>query len=61
MAERVTVSVDDGVADVQLNRPEKLNGPDLAMFEALGPGPAEPARGRAGQHGQAPAEVQRPA
>jgi len=35
MAERVTVSVDEGVADVQLNRPEKLNGPDLAMFEAL--------------------------
>ncbi len=35
MAERVTVSVEDGVADVQLNRPEKLNGLDLAMFEAL--------------------------
>jgi len=35
MAERVSVSVDDGVADVQLNRPEKLNGLDLAMFEAL--------------------------
>ncbi len=35
MAERVSVSVDEGVADVQLNRPEKLNGLDLAMFEAL--------------------------
>lgn len=35
MAERVTVSVDEGVADVQLNRPAKLNGLDLAMFEAL--------------------------
>ena len=35
MAERVTVSVENGVADVQLNRPEKLNGLDLAMFEAL--------------------------
>src|SRR3990172_10852450 len=35
MAERVTVSVDDGVADVTLNRPEKLNGLDLAIFEAL--------------------------
>lgn len=35
MAERVTVSVDEGVADVKLNRPEKLNGLDLAMFEAL--------------------------
>jgi len=35
MAERVTVSVDDGVADVRLNRPEKLNGLDAAMFEAL--------------------------
>lgn len=35
MSERVTVSIDDGVADVRLNRPEKLNGLDSAMFEAL--------------------------
>lgn len=35
MAERVVVTVEDGVADVRLNRPEKLNGLDLAMFEAL--------------------------
>ncbi|MFC5751004.1 crotonase/enoyl-CoA hydratase family protein [Actinomadura rugatobispora] len=33
---RVTVSVDaDGVADVRLNRPDKLNALDMAMFEAL--------------------------
>lgn len=35
MSERVTVSVQDGVADVRLNRPDKLNALDRAMFEAL--------------------------
>ncbi|MEU5885114.1 crotonase/enoyl-CoA hydratase family protein [Spirillospora sp. NPDC047279] len=36
MTDRVTVSVtDDGVADVRLNRPDKLNALDLATFEAL--------------------------
>lgn len=35
MQERVTVSVNGGVADVRLNRPEKLNGLDRAMFEAI--------------------------
>lgn len=35
MTERVSVSVAGGVADVRLNRPEKLNGLDPAMFEAL--------------------------
>jgi enoyl-CoA hydratase/carnithine racemase len=35
MSERVTVVKKDGVADVRLNRPEKLNALDLAMFEAL--------------------------
>ena len=35
MDERVTVAVDGGIADVRLNRPEKLNGLDLAMVEAL--------------------------
>jgi enoyl-CoA hydratase/carnithine racemase len=34
-AERVTVSVSDGVADVRLNRPEKRNALDQAMFQAL--------------------------
>lgn len=32
---RVTMKVDGGVADVRLNRPEKLNALDPAMFEAL--------------------------
>lgn len=32
---RVIVSVDAGVAEVRLNRPDKRNGLDLAMFEAL--------------------------
>jgi len=32
---RVTVHIDAGVADVRLNRPDKRNGLDLAMFLAL--------------------------
>jgi enoyl-CoA hydratase/carnithine racemase len=32
---RVTVSIASGVADVRLNRPEKLNALDPAMFEAI--------------------------
>jgi enoyl-CoA hydratase/carnithine racemase len=34
-SDRVLVSVDQHVAHVRLNRPEKRNGLDLAMFEAL--------------------------
>jgi enoyl-CoA hydratase/carnithine racemase len=34
-AERVTISVAGGVADVRLNRPEKLNALDPAMFDAI--------------------------
>jgi enoyl-CoA hydratase/carnithine racemase len=34
-AERVTVTLIDGVADVRLNRPEKRNALDPVMFEAL--------------------------
>jgi enoyl-CoA hydratase/carnithine racemase len=34
-AGRVTVALDGGVADVRLNRPEKRNAIDPAMFEAL--------------------------
>jgi enoyl-CoA hydratase/carnithine racemase len=34
-AERVTVAIKDGVADVRLNRPDKLNALDQAMFDAL--------------------------
>jgi enoyl-CoA hydratase/carnithine racemase len=33
--ERVSVDVDGGVADVRLNRPDKLNAIDPAMFTAL--------------------------
>jgi enoyl-CoA hydratase/carnithine racemase len=33
--ERVLVSIEDGVADVRLNRPDKLNALDGPMFEAL--------------------------
>jgi enoyl-CoA hydratase/carnithine racemase len=35
MSDRVIVSVDGGVADVRLNRPEKLNALDTAMFQGL--------------------------
>src|SRR5688500_5929407 len=34
--ERVTCAIDGGVADVRLNRPEKMNALDAAMFHALG-------------------------
>jgi enoyl-CoA hydratase/carnithine racemase len=33
--DRVTVTLADGVADVRMNRPEKLNALDAAMFGAL--------------------------
>jgi enoyl-CoA hydratase/carnithine racemase len=32
---RVTIALEDGVADVRLNRPDKLNALDPAMFTAL--------------------------
>jgi len=35
MSDRVTVQITDGVADVRLNRPEKLNALDGDMFVAL--------------------------
>ena len=36
MSDRVSLKIEDGVADVRLDRPEKMNALDLAMFEALG-------------------------
>jgi enoyl-CoA hydratase/carnithine racemase len=35
MSDRVTISRDGGVADVRLNRPDKLNALDPSMFDAL--------------------------
>jgi enoyl-CoA hydratase/carnithine racemase len=35
MSDRVIVSKQDGVADVRMNRPDKLNALDQAMFEGL--------------------------
>ncbi len=35
MSDRVSVTIDGGVADVRLNRPDKLNALDQAMFDAL--------------------------
>ena len=36
MADRVTCTIEGGIADVRLNRPEKMNALDPAMFHALG-------------------------
>ena len=35
MTERILLSIDAGVAEVRLNRPDKMNAIDPAMFEAL--------------------------
>ncbi len=35
MAPRVTISVEDGIADVRLNRPEKLNALDTPMLDGI--------------------------
>jgi enoyl-CoA hydratase/carnithine racemase len=35
MSDRVKVNVSDGVADVRMNRPDKMNALDQAMFEGL--------------------------
>src|SRR5512135_1304880 len=35
MSDRVIVSKQDGIADVRMNRPDKMNALDPAMFEAL--------------------------
>ena len=41
MADRVVWTIADGVADVRLNRPDKLNALDMAMFTALADTAAE--------------------
>lgn len=35
MTERVTISVESGIADVRLNRPDKMNALDPAMFDGI--------------------------
>ena len=35
MSDRVLVDITDGVADVRMNRPDKINALDPAMFSAL--------------------------
>lgn len=35
MTTRVTLKIENGVADVRLNRPEKLNALDNSMFHSL--------------------------
>ena len=47
MSDRVSIAIDDdGVADVRLNRPDKLNACDLEMIEALGAAGSELAKNR---------------
>ena len=36
MTDRVTTQIADGIADVRLSRPDKMNALDPAMFEAIG-------------------------
>ncbi|HEY8155092.1 MAG TPA: crotonase/enoyl-CoA hydratase family protein [Myxococcota bacterium] len=47
MQDRVTVSLAQGIADVRLNRPDKMNALDGAMFEAL----VETGRGLSAERG----------
>ena len=35
MSDRVSISMDNGIADVRLNRPDKLNALDQAMFQCI--------------------------
>ena len=35
MSERITVEISDGIADVRLNRGDKMNAMDGPMFKAL--------------------------
>ncbi len=35
MSERISLTFENGVADVRLNRPDKMNALDPAMFQAL--------------------------
>jgi enoyl-CoA hydratase/carnithine racemase len=41
MTSRVRISIEGGVADVRLNRPEKMNALDVAMFHAIADAGAE--------------------
>ena len=40
MTDRVSIRIADGVADVRLNRPDKMNALDMPMLEALAAAPA---------------------
>ena len=64
MSDRVTVHHRDGVADVRLNRPEKMNALDGAMFDGLVEAgealKADPARARGGALGGGPCVLRRP-
>lgn len=44
MTDRISITVDNGVADVRLNRADKMNAIDPEMFDALSDTPAELAK-----------------
>jgi enoyl-CoA hydratase/carnithine racemase len=35
MSDRISITIDGGIADVRLNRPDKVNALDNAMFQGL--------------------------
>ncbi|MFT5443072.1 MAG: enoyl-CoA hydratase/carnithine racemase, partial [Myxococcota bacterium] len=35
MSDRVSIDICEGIADVRLNRPDKMNALDGAMFQAI--------------------------
>ena len=47
MSDRVSISIDNGIADVRLNRPDKLTALDQAMFQGI----ADAGEGLKGQPG----------
>ena len=57
MTERIDLEVENGLARVQLNRPEKHNALDLPMFEALAAAQRRLAQGTARAVGVANAPI----
>jgi enoyl-CoA hydratase/carnithine racemase len=62
MSDRVSIAIDaEGIADVRLNRPDKLNACDLELIEALGSAGSELAKSRSLRAGGGPPDAIRAA